>query len=151
MNKHHSGQFDPPTPIALHGGSDLGDSPTVRLAGCRVLVVEDEALVSMLLEDMLDDLGCRVLGPMTRVRESLAFVTDPATDIDVAILDVNVAGELSFPIAAALDAQGVPFVLATGYDDAGIDERWRDRPILRKPFLASELEAMLKRALAGCR
>jgi CheY-like chemotaxis protein len=127
----------------------MSDSATVKLDGRRVLVVEDEALVSMLLEDMLDDLGCRVLGPMMRVREALAFVAKSVAEVDVAILDVNVAGELSFPIAEALDAHGVPFVLATGYDDAGIEERWRSRPVLRKPFLASQLEAVLKQALGA--
>jgi CheY-like chemotaxis protein len=127
----------------------MSDSATVKLDGRRVLVVEDEALVSMLLEDMLDDLGCRVLGPMMRVREALAFVAKSVAEIDVAILDVNVAGEFSFPIAEALDAHGVPFVLATGYDDAGIEERWRSRPVLRKPFLATQLEAVLKQALGA--
>ena len=127
----------------------MSDPAAVKLDGRRVLVVEDEALVSMLLEDMLDDLGCRVLGPMMRVREALAFVAKSVAEVDVAILDVNVAGEVSFPIAEALDAHGVPFVLATGYDDAGIDERWRSRPVLRKPFLASQLEAVLKQALSA--
>jgi CheY-like chemotaxis protein len=126
----------------------MSDSSGVSLSGRRVLVVEDEALVSMLLEDMLDDLGCKVLGPMMRVREALSFVATAIADIDVAILDVNLAGERSSPIAEVLETHGVPFVLATGYDDAGIEERWRSRPILRKPFLAAQLAATLQQALA---
>ena len=123
--------------------------PTADLSGRRVLVVEDEALVSMLLEDMLEDLGCQVLGPLMRVSDALAVVAQPDTPFDVAILDVNLAGERCFTIAEALRARGTPFVLSTGYDDGGIDEGWRDRPILRKPFLSSQLEDVLRRALGA--
>jgi CheY-like chemotaxis protein len=124
-------------------------SSTADLAGRRVLVVEDEALVAMLLEDMLEDLGCKVLGPMMRVSEALAFVAEHGADIDVAILDVNLAGERSFPVAEALRARGAPFILSTGYDDVGIDEGWRGGPILRKPFLANQLESILREALGA--
>jgi CheY-like chemotaxis protein len=120
---------------------------TTDLSGCRVLVVEDEALVSMLLEDMLEDFGCEVLGPLMRVSDALAFVADPNARVDVAILDVNLAGERSFSVAEALRARGTPFVLSTGYDESGIDEAWRNGPILRKPFLASQLESTLREAL----
>jgi CheY-like chemotaxis protein len=119
------------------------------LNGRRVLVVEDEALVSMLLEDMLDDLGCQIVGPMMRVQDALMLVRDESQVIDIAILDVNLAGERSFPVAEALAARGCLFVLATGYDDSGIDERWRDRPMLRKPFLPHQLERALREALAN--
>ncbi len=122
---------------------------TADLSGRRVLVVEDEALVSMLLEDMLEDLGCQVLGPLMRVSDALAVVAEPDTQFDVAILDVNLAGERCFTVAEALRARGTPFVLSTGYDDGGIDEGWRDRPILRKPFLSSQLEDVLRRALGA--
>jgi len=121
--------------------------PTAKLSGLRVLVVEDEALVSMLLEDMLEDLGCEVLGPLMRVSDALAVVAEPSSRFDVAILDVNLSGERCFAVAEALRARGTPFVLSTGYDDGGIDEGWRDRPILRKPFLSSQLEDVLRQAL----
>ena len=121
------------------------DSPD--LSGRRVLVVEDEALVSMLLEDMLMDLGCLVLGPVMRIRDALDFIAESGAEIDIAILDVNIAGEVSSSVAEALQAIGKPFVLSTGYDDGGIDERWRDRPILRKPYLASQLGVVLGEAL----
>lgn len=126
----------------------MSDSANGPLAGRKVLVVEDEALVSMLLEDMLEDLGCKIVGPAMRMREALALAHDEGEAIDLAILDVNLAGERSFPVAEALMARGVAFVLATGYDDSSIDERWRDRPVLRKPFLPQQLERALREALA---
>jgi CheY-like chemotaxis protein len=122
-------------------------SPSLVLTDRRVLVVEDEALVSMLLEDMLEDLGCKVLGPLMRVGDALAFLAEPDDRIDVAILDVNLAGERSSKVAEALRAKGVPFVLSTGYDDSGIEEELRGGPILRKPFLAAQLESVLREAL----
>jgi CheY-like chemotaxis protein len=127
----------------------MSESAKASLAGLKVLVVEDEALVSMLLEDMLSDLGCEIVGPIMRLAEALATAEDPAQAMDIAILDVNLAGERSFPVAEALERRGCLFVLATGYDDAGIDERWRDRPMLRKPFLPHQLEQSLHEALAG--
>jgi CheY-like chemotaxis protein len=127
----------------------MSESSKVSLAGLKVLVVEDEALVSMLLEDMLSDLGCEIVGPIMRLAEALAAAEDPAQAMDIAILDVNLAGERSFPVAEALERRGCLFVLATGYDDAGIDERWRSRPMLRKPFLPHQLEQVLQDALTG--
>jgi CheY-like chemotaxis protein len=121
-------------------------SSEADLTGRRVLVVEDEALVAMLLEDMLADLGCEVLGPVMRVAEGLAQVAADGR-IDVAVLDVNLAGERSARIAEALKARGVPFVICTGYE-GGIDEAWRDRPLLKKPFLSRDIERALRTALA---
>ncbi|HZC15629.1 MAG TPA: response regulator [Caulobacteraceae bacterium] len=127
----------------------MSGSSKASLAGLRVLVVEDEALVSMLLEDMLSDLGCEIVGPIMRLPEALRMAQDEGQPIDVAILDVNLAGERSFPVAEALERRGCLFVLATGYDDGGIEERWRARPLLRKPFLPGQLEEALQAALTG--
>ena len=127
----------------------MSDSSKASLAGLKVLVVEDEALVSMLLEDMLSDLGCEIVGPIMRLAEALRVAQDEGQTIDIAILDVNLAGERSFPVAEALERRGCLFVLSTGYDDAGIEERWRARPMLRKPFLPHQLEEALQEALAG--
>ena len=120
-------------------------SADIDLTGQRVLVVEDEALVAMLLEDMLGDLGCNVMGPAMRVREALDLVESGAP-IDVAILDMNLAGERSFRIAEALGSRAVPFVISTGFE-GGIEADLRDRPVLRKPFLSSDLETALRAAL----
>ena len=112
------------------------------MTGLRVLVVEDEALLSMLVEDALDDLGCTVLGPFMRLQPALeAAAAEPG--IDAAILDVNVAGERSFPLADLLLQRGVPVVFTTGYDEGGLDERWRVLPILHKPFSDDELKRMI--------
>jgi CheY-like chemotaxis protein len=112
----------------------------------RVLIVEDETLVAMLLEDMLADLGCTVVGPATRVASAVELAR--AETFDVAILDVNVAGEEIYPVAEVLSERDIPFVFATGYGNGGVSEMWRDRPTVQKPFLRVQIEDVLKRALA---
>jgi CheY-like chemotaxis protein len=110
----------------------------------KVLIVEDEALVSMLLEAMLEDAGCDVVGPAPRVSAGVALVTSGEA-MDAAILDVNVAGEQVFPVAEALAARGVPFAFASGYGEGGVPEMWRDRPVLQKPFGEPELRGLLQK------
>jgi len=83
-----------------------------KLAGLRVLVVEDEMMVSMLIEDMLSDLGCKVVGPASRLEEAIALVD--SQEIDCAVLDVNLGGQPIFPLADILRAQGAPVAFATG-------------------------------------
>ena len=117
------------------------------LWGLRVLVVEDEALVAMLVEDMLGDLGCRVLGPAGSVRQALELL-DRETP-QAAILDVNLGGESVYPVADVLKAAGVPFVLATGYGEAGVAHAYRQAPVLQKPFEQAELERRFRQAVAG--
>ena len=107
----------------------------------RILVVEDEMLVAMNIEDMLLELGHEVAGLANRLGPALALATEGR--FDAAMLDVNLAGEPSFPVADLLAERGIPFLFATGYGRAGIEERFRDRPILQKPFRASELAAAL--------
>lgn len=88
------------------------------LQGLSVLAVEDEALVAMCLEDILLDLGCAVLGPAARVHQALKLLD--TEHVDIAVLDVNVAGEVVFPVADKLKALGVPFIFATAYGVAGV-------------------------------
>jgi CheY-like chemotaxis protein len=107
----------------------------------RILVVEDEMLVAMNIEDMLLDLGHEVAGLASRLGPALALARE--SQFDAAMLDVNLDGEPSFPIAELLAERRIPFLFATGYGRAGIEERFRDRPILQKPFRASELAAAL--------
>ena len=111
----------------------------------RVLIVEDDVMIRMLIEDMLNDLGFAVAAEAARVRDALAAVKN--TDIDVAILDVNLSGETTGPVAEALAAQGTPFVFATGYGEHGLPEQFRDRPLLKKPFQIDSLKRMLDTAL----
>jgi CheY-like chemotaxis protein len=118
-----------------------------ELADLRVLVVEDELLVSMLVEDMLADFGCRVVGPASDIDQALLLAQHSA--LDVAILDVNVGGRQSFPVADLLKARGRPFAFASGYGEAGIIEAHRDAPVLQKPFRQSDLEQALRRLAAS--
>ena len=86
---------------------------TTKLQGLRVLIVEDEMMVSMLIEDMLSDLGCIVVGPAARLDEAIELVN--AGGIDCAVLDVNLGGQPIFPLADLLREKGRPFAFATGY------------------------------------
>jgi CheY-like chemotaxis protein len=117
-------------------------------AGLRVLIVEDEPLVTMLLEGMMEDLGNKVLGPFLRLEPALEYIKANHQTIDVAILDVNLGGIRSFAAADLLLQLGVPFVFASGYDEAGIDERWRMWPNIGKLFYEEELKATLNNAVA---
>ena len=115
-------------------------------SGRRVFVVEDEMLVAWLLEDMLAEIGCAVVGPAGSVNQALAMIDVEA--IDVAVLDVNLNGEMSYPIADALAARGVPFVFVTGYDKDRMLEGYRTCPVLQKPFHRVELTDTLAKLLA---
>ena len=115
------------------------------LAGKRVLVVEDEMLVALLVEDMLTQAGCIIIGPFARVRDALAAVKTEV--VDLALLDVNVAGKKVFSVAHALEERGVPFLFVTGY---GQDALPRDRPdweACSKPFLPEQLAKRLARKI----
>lgn len=114
-------------------------------AGRRVFVVEDEMLVAWLLEDMLVDLGCVVVGPAGNINQALAMIEADA--IDAAVLDVNLNGEMSYPIADALAARGVPFFFSTAYAKDRILESYQQFPMLQKPFHRTELGAMLVKLL----
>lgn len=112
--------------------------------GPRVLVVEDEAMVAMMLEDMLADLGCEVVGPAADLRTGLEYAL--TAGLDAAVLDVNLSGEKAFPIADALAARGVPFVYATGYGRAGLRPEDGHRPVVQKPYSVYDLARNLRAA-----
>ena len=114
-------------------------------AGRRVLVVEDEALVAMLLETILEDMGCVAVGPAATVDEGLRMAADEA--VDAALLDVNVAGRQVFPVAHALKDRGVPFVFSTGYGEGGLPDEWRGQPTLQKPFTEAAVRDALMSAM----
>lgn len=120
-----------------------GDSTGKLLAGVRVLLVEDETLVAMLLEDMISDLGGTVVGSASRVAQALDLLADGRGRIDLAVLDVNLGGEEAFPIATALAERGVPFAFSTGYGNSGLPEIWRNRPTLQKPFTQEQVISVL--------
>lgn len=110
--------------------------------GQRILVIEDEALVAMLVEDALLDAGFGVIGPARSVSEALELLVteNPAA----AVLDLNLGGENSLAVADALIARNIPFVVATGYGAAGLPPSHRGVPVLPKPYDPSELTAMLE-------
>jgi DNA-binding response OmpR family regulator len=108
----------------------------------NILIVEDEPLIAMMLEDFLEVLDRAVAG----VADTCAAALDAIAGggVDAAILDVNLrGGEKSTPVAEALAAQGVPFIFATGGGDEGVDERFRDRPRLQKPFTMDGVQRAL--------
>ena len=113
----------------------------------RVLIVEDDVMIRMLVEDMLTDLGYTVTAQAARVDEALKAAQ--RADIDVAILDLNLNGHATFPVAELLAARGTPFIFATGYGEHGLPDAFRDRPLLKKPFQIDGLKRMLDAALAS--
>lgn len=117
-----------------------------RLRDLRVLIVEDETLVALLMEDILSDHHCKVVGTVSRVSQALDLLK--TMPVDVAILDVNVAGQEVYPVAAVLEKSGTPFVFATGYSEGGIAEPWAGRPLLHKPFQNDDLVKAVLSALS---
>ena len=116
------------------------------LEGRKVLVVEDESLVAMLLETILEDMGCIPVGPVSTVDEGVAKAENEP-DLDLALLDVNVAGRQVFPVAEALARRGVPMVFSTGYGEAGLPPEWRGVPAIQKPFNEHAVRDALLNAL----
>lgn len=101
----------------------------------------------MLVEDFLRELGCEVACHASRIAKAVKAME--TTAIDAAVLDVNVAGESATALAGMLDERGVPFVFASGYGARGVDDRWRARPVLQKPFTATNLRDALLAALGN--
>lgn len=108
----------------------------------RILIVEDEMLVAMNIEDMLLDLGHEVAGIASRLGPALSLVAEE--QFDLALLDVNLAGEPSFPVAAALRQRDIPFLFATGYGARGLADEFSASPVLQKPFMAADLGRALQ-------
>ena len=113
---------------------------------CRVLFVEDEALVAMLIEEMLLDLGVEVVGPATKIDHALALAHE--AEIEAAVLDINVGGKSTYHVADVLRERGVPVIFATGYGPSALPERFRGTPTLHKPFDRQRFEEVLHAALA---
>ena len=109
-------------------------------------MVEDEALVAMLIDEMLCDLGFAVVGPAARLERALEIAK--SEPFDAAVLDVNLAGEKSFPIADVLRERQIPFIFATGYGASGIGDRFKGVIVLQKPFQAHHLQQAISAILS---
>jgi len=119
------------------------------LAGKRVLVVEDDTLVAMLIEEFLSDLGCAAVGPCGSVEMALAAIR--TEELDLAVLDVNLGGEAAYPVAQMLDDKGIPFLFLSGYGDGALPPgpgHWR---VCAKPFTGQRLTEMLQGTLTADR
>ncbi len=120
---------------------EAAESESKKPEGKRILLAEDEVLVGMMVHDMLVDFGFNVLGPIADLSGALAAAE--TTDLDGAVLDVNLGGELIYPVAKELMRRGVPFVFVTGHDGDSIDERFAQVPLLRKPIEPHLLQSLL--------
>lgn len=119
---------------------------TDTTAPARILVVEDEYLIRMLLEDMLADLGHTVSAAVGTIAEAKQLAA--TGEFDCAVLDVNLDGQQIFPVADILMERGKPFAFVTGYGESSLPEAYRGRPALQKPFQAERLEQTLNGLLA---
>jgi CheY-like chemotaxis protein len=113
------------------------EQPIPRTSGLRVLLVEDEIMVALVLEEMLAELGHTVVGPVARLERALEMTQ--REPFDVALLDVNINGGEVYPVAEALAACGIPFAFITGYRRKGLRTLYSDRPTLQKPFRQRDL------------
>jgi CheY-like chemotaxis protein len=112
----------------------------------RVLVLDDDLLIAMMLVDWLDELDCVAAGPATSEAEALALLGD---GLDAAILDVSLGDGDSSGVAAALRARGVPFAFASGYGAAAVPAGFEDTPLLPKPYDFASLERVVRMLLGG--
>ncbi|MGK9264511.1 response regulator [Sinorhizobium meliloti] len=116
-----------------------------EFSGIKVLIVEDEGLVALLIEDMLQDLGCEIVASVAGLKEACGIAETAL--IDLAVLDVNLGGERSFPVAHILHERGVPFMFSTGYGSSRLPAEFSGSPVLAKPFSATTLQETLSLAL----
>lgn len=108
----------------------------------RILVVEDEMTIALMIEDMLLELGHVVVDLAMRLPQAEDMANK--ADFDFAVLDVNLDGRKSFPVADILSERGIPFVFATGYGASGLDPAYSGRPVITKPFLVDDLKSAIE-------
>jgi CheY-like chemotaxis protein len=131
-------------------GNDMTETGAAQgLAGKRILVVEDEVIVAMLIEDILSDQGATIVGPAARVAKALELLGEG--DVDAAVLDVNLAGEMTTPVAEELRRRGIPFAFAfaTGYGAAGLPDGFASQPLLQKPFQEHDLNRVMAEVIGA--
>ena len=128
----HDSSIDEPAPVSADG----------RLKGRRILLVEDSPVVGPFTAELLEDLGCIVVGPAPNMAAARELVEGDAP-IDAAMMDVHIRGERVFPLCDALAVRGVPFVLTSGYADWQMPDKWEGRPRLMKPYTIDQVEDAL--------
>lgn len=121
------------------------------LQGLRLLVVEDETMVAMMLEDMLDEFGCVVVDVAGTLSRGMALVAGEPLPFDGAILDVNLGGERVYPVANCLIERGVPFIFCTGYGRPGPETDFAHVPTLAKPYMPEDLQKILVTVMGDAR
>jgi CheY-like chemotaxis protein len=124
--------------------NEASDAPTPN-SSLQILIVEDESMVAMMIEDMLEDLGHRVIATSGRMPDASKLISNASADL--AILDVNLNGEETYPLADSLAARSIPFIFATGYGASGIKAEWSGVPVLQKPFQTRELAQAINLAI----
>lgn len=112
----------------------------------RILLIEDEMIIAMMVEDILAELGHQIVGVAMRLPQAMELAM--STDIDVAILDINLDGKKSFPVALALKERGIKVLFASGYGSAGLEAPFLDAIVLKKPFEPQDIRAALARLTA---
>ena len=123
--------------VASHAAAERA----LPIAGNRIMVVEDETLVSMVVAEQLEELGFLVVGPYSTVEQAMTALKE--NSVDAAVLDVNLGGEPVYPVADALIAARVPFVFVTGYGAGVLERRFQHVPVLQKPIDATALERIM--------
>ena len=115
------------------------------LSGRSILIIEDEMLILMMIEDMLADLGCESIAVASKIGQAITLIDDQV--FDAAMLDLNLNGMESYPIADALAARDVPYFFSTGNSLSNVKDGYRDQGVLKKPFTFEQLSNMLSRSL----
>ena len=113
----------------------------------RVLVVEDEALIAVMVEDFLDLIGCECIGPITHLPTALTAAE--TEEFDAAILNLIIGGKNAYPVAEILLRRGIPFAFASGVPRDGFDEKWKSSPFLAKPYGAEDIRTLMTTLLTS--
>jgi DNA-binding NarL/FixJ family response regulator len=124
-----------------------GRSEASNLSGMRVFVVEDEFLLSMQIEEELLSRGCSMIGPFSKLADAIAAA--PRHQFDLALLDINLNGEMVYPLADELMRRRIPIVMVSGYGTSNIPERFRATPRVPKPYDPKVLFETIRQALAN--
>jgi CheY-like chemotaxis protein len=123
----------------------MGKDTSMTMTAGTVFLVEDEAMIRMMVADMLEELGYRIAAETGEINEAIRLAK--TTEFDIAILDVNVNGKVISPVAELIKARNRPFIFATGYGTQGVPEDYRDRPTLQKPFQIETLAEVIASTL----